>query len=184
VSTNKNSATDQSSEIELQSESNHSIAKNTKRKESRVAHGNTVSKKAKIVNVSHSSEEEEKQNYILMRRLCNFDLPNSQIPTCWSGTKLGVNPQTNIIHVYAEKAIYEAKTEIIKMEKSNLRAQLFEANQENDVNTVMEIVMELEGTTLMNSHCEIQLCQVELDTFLKHVFKKDVIWDLGYWIPI
>ena len=60
VSTNKNSATDQSSEIELQSESNHSIAKNTKRKESRISHGNTVSKKSKIVNVSHSSEEEEK----------------------------------------------------------------------------------------------------------------------------
>ena len=40
--------------------------------------------------------------------------------------------------------------------------------------------MELEGTTLMNSHCEIQLDQVELDKFLKHVFQKNVIWDLGY----
>ena len=44
----------------------------------------------------------------------------------------------------------------------------------------MEIEMELEGTTLMNSHCSIEVDQVELDKFLKHVFKKNAIWDLGY----
>ena len=88
MSKNKNSAIDQSSEIQLQFESNHSIAKNTKRKESHVDKENSVSKKAKIVNIIHSSEEEEKQNYILMIRLCKLDLPKSQIPTCWIGKKL------------------------------------------------------------------------------------------------
>jgi len=153
VSTNKNSATDQSSVIELQSESNHSLAKNTKRKESRVTNGNTVTKKSRIGNVSHSSEEEEKQNYFLMRRLCNLDLPNSKIPTCWSGTKLGVNPQTDLIHVYTYNAIKQAKTELIEMEESNLRAQLFEDQEENNEHTVCEIELELEGGTVMNSHC-------------------------------
>ena len=81
--------------------------------------------------------------------------------------KIDVNPQTNLIHGYAEKVISEAKSRLIVMEESNLRNQLFEANEENDINTAMEIEMELEGTTLMNSHCSIEVDQVELDKFLK-----------------
>ena len=92
----------------------------------------------------------------------------TQILTCWTG----VNPQINIIHGYAEKVISDAKSRLIEMEETDLKSQLFEANEENDINTVMEIEMELEGTTLMNSHCSIEVDQVELDKLLKHVFKK------------
>ena len=107
-----------------------------------------------------------------MIKLCKLGLPKSQIPTCWTGTNLGVNSQINIIHGYAEKVISDAKSRLIEMEETDLKSQLFEANEENDINTVMEIEMELEGTTLMNSHCSIEVDQVELDKFLKHVFKK------------
>ena len=65
------------------------------------------------------------------------------------------------------------------MEKRDLQVQLFEAQEENDEYTVMEIELKLKGGNVMNSHCGIQVCQVELDNFLKHVFQKNVIWDLG-----
>ena len=74
--------------------------------------------------------------------------------------------------MYAGEAIKKAKKELIEMEKRDLRSQLFESQEENDEHTVCEIELELEGGTVINSHCGIQLCQVELDNFLKHVFQK------------
>ena len=89
-----------------------------------------------------------------------MDFPNSKILTCCSGSKLGLNPQTNLIHVYAGKAIYRAKTELLEMDKRDLRIKLSEDQEDNNEYTVCDIELELERGTNINSHCEIQLFRV------------------------
>ena len=100
-STIKTVVTNKSVEIELQSDINHIVEKKSKRKKCIIKHAVSIVKNSRIVlqssteNVSKEKEpfssenvSKEKANYILMRSLCNMDLPKSKITSCWSGLSL------------------------------------------------------------------------------------------------
>ena len=128
------------------------------------------------------------QNRTLLKELGLFPSESTRIPKSWTSKKGASNPQAALIPDISKNIITKSMQDLDKICLTDLEYRLDEENLEEEecrdyhlIDDIENEISELKaGRSVMYSSCKITL---ECDTFkrfLRELFHRNILWDLGF----